>query len=86
MSTRYLAYVACFMLEAGSAQVKDLIVVMGNVAAIGAKSVTVAVRVERETMEKSGIVRELLAEGEFVFVSVTTDGEKTKPIPHGLCK
>jgi len=71
-----------------SAQVKDLIVVMGHVTAVGAKSVTVAVRVERETMEKSGVVRELLVEGEFVFVSVAIDPEtkQSKAVPHGLGK
>lgn len=67
-----------------SAQVKDLIVVMGHVAAVGAKSVTIAVRVERETMEKSGVIRELLAEGEFVFVAY--DREKGVAVPHGLSK
>lgn len=68
------------------AKVKDLVVVSGSVAKIGDKSVTIAVKVEREALENGSVVREPLAEGEFVFVSVTTDGEKTKPIPHGLAK
>ncbi len=71
-----------------SAQVKDLVVVQGTVTKIGDKSVTVSVRVERESLEDKLIVRELLAEGEFVFVSVTIDPEtkQSKSIPHGLGK
>ena len=69
-----------------SGKVKDLCRVTGTVTNVGEKSLTVAVRVERETMGRDGVEFELLAEGEFVFVSVTIDGEKRKPIPHGLAK
>lgn len=71
-----------------SSQVKDLIVVQGTVTKIGDTSITVNVRAEREMLEGGSMVRELLAEGEFVFVSVTIDPEtkQTKAIPHGLGK
>lgn len=70
------------------AQVKDLLIVLGMVMATGEKSVTVGVRVERETMEGGGVIRELIAEGEFVYVAVTIDPEtkKSKAVPHGLSR
>ena len=64
------------------ARVKDLIVVTGRVVGAGAKSVTVRVTVEKEVEGK----RELLVDGEFVFVAykLGTDDKKGRAIPHGL--
>ncbi len=59
-------------------EVKDLIVVTGTVVKVGEKSITVKVTVERELPDK----RELLAEGEFVFVAYDTAAKKSAS--HGL--
>lgn len=70
------------------AKVKDLVAVFGIVTKIGEKSITVNIRAEREILGGGCVVRELLAEGEFVFVSVTINPEtnKTTAVPHGLGK
>lgn len=63
-----------------AAQVKDLLVLSGEVTEIlGPTSLAVSVVVERE--ERGG-KRELIAEGEFVFVAY--DLETHKAIEHGL--
>ena len=59
-------------------KVKDLVTVSGKVVKAGNKSITVKVKVERES--KDGW--ELLAEGEFTFVAY--DLAEEKAIPHGL--
>jgi len=61
-----------------SAKVKDLIVVHGEVVDTGAKSVTVAVTVSRDTAEG----RETLVTGSFVFAAF--DLEKGVAVPHGM--
>lgn len=61
-----------------AAEVKDLVFVSGEVTKAGEKSITVQVKVEREILN----VRELLANGEFVFVSYDTTTRKA--IPHGI--
>ena len=63
-------------LKAGA--VKDLVIVSGEVVAAGEKSITIAVKVERETDRG----RELLADAEFVFVAF--DLREKKAAAHGL--
>ncbi len=63
---------------AKAAEVKDLVFVSGKVVKAGAKSVTIAVKVERET--KDG--RELLVEGEFVFVAYDLTAKRA--VEHGI--
>ena len=59
-------------------EVKDLLFVSGKVIKVGEKSITVKVTVERET--KKG--KELLTEGEYVFVAY--DLGLRKAVVHGL--
>lgn len=64
---------------ARGAAVKDLIFVTGAVVKRSQKSITVAVKVEKETADGK---RELLVEGDFVFVAY--DIASKQAIPHGL--
>lgn len=61
-----------------AAQVKDLLVVTGEVVKVGEKTITIAVKVEREGVEAN----ELLVSGEFTFCSF--DLASKKAVPHGL--
>lgn len=60
------------------AEVKDLLFISGKVIKLGEKSITIKIKMERET--KNG--RELLSEAEYVFVAYNI--EEKKAIPHGL--
>lgn len=60
------------------AQVKDLIIVSATVREVGEKSITIWVRVEKETEDELT----LLVDGEFVFVAY--DIKTKKSVPHGL--
>lgn len=59
-------------------QVGDLVILTGEVTALGAKSVTVRVKVEKET--KDGL--DLLADGTFTFVAY--DPAVGRAVEHGL--
>jgi acyl-CoA hydrolase len=61
-----------------SAQVKDLVIVTGKVTKVGDTSVTLHMTAERETATG----RELLVEGDFVFVAY--DLEKKTSVAHGI--
>lgn len=61
-----------------AAVVKDLLFVTGKVTGAGRKSVTVAVKIEKETAGG----RELIVDGVYIFVAY--DLESSKAIEHGL--
>lgn len=60
------------------AQVKDLIIVTGNVESVGEKSITVHVTVIKETANQ----KELIVEGKFTFVAYNL--AEMKSMPHGI--
>lgn len=60
-------------------QVKDLLFITGTVTEVGTKSIKMKVKVEREV---SNIEKELIADGEFVFVAY--DLKEKKAVPHGI--
>ena len=62
-----------------AAQVKDLLFVTGTVVKAGSKSITMHLKLERELPDET---RELLLEGDFVFVAF--DLTTKKAIEHGL--
>lgn len=63
------------------AKVKDLLFVTGEVKKIGEKSITVHVKVEKETVL---LGKTLIVEGTFVFVAY--DLEKEVAVEHGITK
>lgn len=65
-----------------SGAVKDLINVTGEVSKVGAKSIQVYVRVEKEEIKDGKISLSLLTDGYFTFVAY--DVTQKKAVEHGL--